>query len=53
MQLVISEIPDSAAQALLAVKLFAQYKSGQKSKVQSCTHQVSDNHVCFQLTACC
>lgn len=35
LQLVISEIPDSSAQSLLAVKLFAQYKSGQKSKVRS------------------
>jgi hypothetical protein len=33
LQLVISEISESAALALLAVKLFAEYKSKAKSKV--------------------
>lgn len=35
MQLVISEIKESSAMALQAVKLLAQYVSGRKSKVSS------------------
>lgn len=34
MQLVISEVADSAALALTSVKLFAEYKSKTKSKVK-------------------
>ena len=38
LQLVISEIPDDSAQALQAVKLYAEYKAGDKSKACPALH---------------